>query len=235
MGKAEERLQAMLAQRKKEKERENIEKKEVVIYEDNGKENLKKVIFFEDNIFSEIEKDNETIEFLKEKSLELLSIQSKNVIMLGKNLTEVFEELGKKGSPEGVYLKYLEFNGYKKDTALRLRKRYELFKRVKNNDLRSIITLLPVKSIELLYKNQEEFISLLDKKNKNLTYTEVVEILNSNIEKQALKSIPVFEIVYDNEKINILYQKMQNTYKTLDKTKKEKLNKLLFEIEKVLN
>ena len=118
------------------------------------------------SVFNNLTDDKELVKYLEEKSIEMLSIQSKNIILLGKNLTEVFDELGKKGSPEGLYLKYLEFNGYKKDTALRLRKRYELFSLTTDERIKNIISILPVRAIEEFYKDKENILSLLLEEKK---------------------------------------------------------------------
>lgn len=135
----------------------------IVKEEKTNKKDIKEIFSIEDSVFNTLTNDIELIEYLKNKSLEMLKIQGNNIIMLGKNLTEVFEELGRKGSPEGLYLKYLEFNGYKKDTALRLRKRYELFKKSKADVVKQIISILPVRSIEQLYKEQDSVLPELEK------------------------------------------------------------------------
>lgn len=114
MSTAEERFQAMMAKRKKTKETSEKIEPTIIKGEKNNKKDIKEIFSIEDSVFNSLTNDIELIEYLKNKSLEMLKIQGNNIIMLGKNLTEVFEELGRKGSPEGLYLKYLEFNGYKK-------------------------------------------------------------------------------------------------------------------------
>ena len=168
MSTAEERFQAMMAKRKKTKESVEKEEKPIIVNEKNSKKDIKEIFVIEDSVFGDFTNDVELIEYLKNKSLEMLKIQGNNIIMLGKNLTEVFEELGRKGSPDGLYLKYLEFNGYKKDTALRLRKRYELFKKSKADVVKQIIAILPVRSIEQLYKEQDSVLPELEKNSGNL-------------------------------------------------------------------
>ena len=236
MSTAEERFQAMMAKRKKTKE--VSEKVEPTIIEEkkNSKKDIKEIFSIEDSIFNTLTSDIELIEYLKNKSLEMLKIQGNNIIMLGKNLTEVFEELGRKGSPEGLYIKYLEFNGYKKDTALRLRKRYELFKKSKSDVVKQIIAILPVRSIEQLYKEQESVLPELEKNSENLTYKKMLDMLKRSNETIEVKEKRETEILnYSVDRIDSLYRRINNRYEELDEKRKEKLDKLLFEIEKLLS
>lgn len=235
MSTAEERFQAMMAKRKKAKETEQKVEKPIVVNEKNSKKDIKEIFLIEDSVFGDLTTDIDLIEYLKNKSLEMLKIQGNNIIMLGKNLTEVFDELGRKGSPEGLYIKYLEFNGYKKDTALRLRKRYELFKKAKSEVVKQIISILPVRSIEQLYKEQNEIIPELEKNSENLTYKKMMDMLKKNSETIEIKNKKEVEISgYDVDRIDNLYKKINRSYGELDERRKEKLDKLLFEIEKLL-
>ncbi len=235
MSTAEERFQAMMAKRKKTKE--VVEKVEtpVIKNEKNNKKDIREIFTIEDTVFNTLTDDVELVEYLKNKSLEMLKIQGNNIIMLGKNLTEVFEELGRKGSPEGLYIKYLEFNGYKKDTALRLRKRYELFKKSKSDVVRQIIAILPVRSIEQLYKEQDLVLPELEKDSENLTYKKMLDMLKKNSETIKMKEKRETEILsYSVDRIDNLYRRINKRYEELDERRKEKLDKLLFEIEKLL-
>ena len=186
MSTAEERFQAMMAKRKKTKESVEKEEKPIIVNEKNSKKDIKEIFVIEDSVFGDFTNDVELIEYLK--------IQGNNIIMLGKNLTEVFEELGRKGSPDGLYLKYLEFNGYKKDTALRLRKRYELFKKSKADVVKQIIAILPVRSIEQLYKEQDSVLPELEKNSENLTYKKMLDMLKKSSEAIEVKEKNSIEI-----------------------------------------
>ena len=236
MSTAEERFQAMMAKRKKIKETSEKIEPTIIKGEKNNKKDIKEIFSIEDSVFNSLTNDIELIEYLKNKSLEMLKIQGNNIIMLGKNLTEVFEELGRKGSPEGLYLKYLEFNGYKKDTALRLRKRYELFKKSKSDVVKQIIAILPVRSVEQLYKEQDKILLELEQKSEDLTYKKVLDILKKNNESIELKDKIEEEVSYsfNFERIDSLYRRINNKYDELDEKKKEKIGKLFFEIEKLL-
>lgn len=235
MSTAEERFQAMMAKRKKTKESVEKEEKPIIVNEKNSKKDIKEIFVIEDSVFGDFTNDVELIEYLKNKSLEMLKIQGNNIIILGKNLTEVLEELGRKGSPDGLYLKYLEFNGYKKDTALRLRKRYELFKKSKADVVKQIIAILPVRSIEQLYKEQDSVLPELEKNSENLTYKKMLDMLKKSNEAIEVKEKNSIEISsYNIDRLDSLYRRINNRYDELDEKRKEKLDKLLFEIEKLL-
>lgn len=232
MSTVEDRFQAMLAKRKKEKKEENSE----VVVKNKNSIAITDVFEVDSSIFGDLTDDRELVEFLEKKSVEMLSIQSKNMILLGKNLTEVFNELGRKGSPEGLYVKYIEFNGYKKDTALRLRKRYELFEATKNERIKQIISILPVRAIEQFYKEKEDIFAILDEENNDVDYKRVMDIIKSR-KTQNLEYRNTEEINYDFEigQLDDLYKKINNKFDELDKKKKEKIAKLLLEIEKILS
>lgn len=232
MSTVEDRFQAMLAKRKKEKKEENSE----VVVKNKNSIAIIDVFEVDSSIFGDLTDDRELVEFLEKKSVEMLSIQSKNMILLGKNLTEVFNELGRKGSPEGLYVKYIEFNGYKKDTALRLRKRYELFEASKNERIKQIISILPVRAIEQFYKEKEDIFAILDEENNDVDYKRVLDIIKSR-KTQNLEYRNTEEINYDFEigQLDDLYKKINNKFDELDKKKKEKIAKLLLEIEKILS
>lgn len=236
MSTAEERFQAMIAKRKKNKDIDKEEKIVIIEEKEIDKEKkMKKLFSIEDDVFNTLTEDKELIDYLKNKSLEMLKIQGNNVILLGKNLTEVFEELGRKGSPEGLYIKYLEFNGYKKDTALRLRKRYEIFSKCKSEELKQIVSILPIRSMEQLYREQDFILNELEKNNAEITYKKVLDIINKKDNIIEFKEVvEEKKYSYNPEKIDILYREINDKYDNLDKRKKEKIDKLLFEIEKLL-
>ena len=194
MSTAEERFQAMMAKRKKTKESVEKEEKPIIVNEKNSKKDIKEIFVIEDSVFGDFTNDVELIEYLKNKSLEMLKIQGNNIIMLGKNLTEVFEELGRKGSPDGLYLKYLEFN-----------------------------------------KEQDSVLPELEKNSENLTYKKMLDMLKKSNEAIEVKEKNSIEISsYNIDRLDSLYRRINNRYDELDEKRKEKLDKLLFEIEKLL-
>ena len=113
--KIDEKLKDLLNSRKQKKvsEKPQEEKKSLLI------KNINKEIF-------QITGDDEVNSFLKEKSLEVLNLQARTSLTLGKIFSEV--ELRLAGNRyTGCYVKWLEFNGFNKMTALRHRNRYKLY------------------------------------------------------------------------------------------------------------
>ena len=234
MSAVEERFQAMLAKRKKDKKAEN--KESAVAKVSKNSVVISDIFAVDSDVFGELTQDRDLVRFLEEKSLEILSIQSQNIIQLGKNLTEVFNELGRKGSPEGLYVRYIEFNGYKKDTALRLRKRYELYSMAEDERVKKIISILPVRAIEKFYKDKENLLSIIMEEKDDIDFKRVKDIIDSQKnEVIELKEDKSLDIGFEIEKIDDLYKKINNRFDKLDEKKKEKLAKLLLEIEKLLS
>lgn len=104
--------------------------------------------------FQELSVDNYLKNYLIDKSKELINLQVNDAIKMGKILEEVSQELGKKGSPEGIYGTFLKYNGINPKTALRLRKRYTLFFEAPEH-VKLIVSLLTVREIEELDKKRE--------------------------------------------------------------------------------
>ena len=103
--------------------------------------------------FQELSVDNYLKNYLIDKSKELINLQVNDAIKMGKILEEVSQELGKKGSPEGIYGAFLKYNGINPKIALRLRKRYTLFFEAPEH-AKLIVSLLTVREIEELDKKE---------------------------------------------------------------------------------
>ena len=102
-------------------------------------------------IFKEITDDEKIINFLLNSSIELFKIQVKNVIELGRVFDNVYKELGGEGSKyTGLYEKWLLANNISKSTALRYRKRFELYNDV-IPEKKNVVLLLSQKYIDLIY------------------------------------------------------------------------------------
>lgn len=221
----QERFKAQLAARKASQE----ENKEIVVLDEDLNKNLLKMLQLE-NLYEGTTGDKDLIEYLNLKTINLLKINGNGNIAIGKELTEVYEKLAKQGSIEGVYTKFLEISGYKQDTALRYRKRYELFSKAENNSLKQIISILPVKVIEELYKNQELLLTL---KNENeLTVRGTVEIILE-------RSKPILEVKNKEKEIKSfnfseIEKAFEEKYSGLEEKEKEQVDKLLEKLGKLL-
>ena len=184
------------------------------------------------NPFHELSIDNYLQNYLIDKSKELINLQVNDAIKMGKILEEVSQELGKKGSPEGVYGNFLRYNGINSKTALRLRKRYILFFEAPEH-AKVIVSLLTVREIEELDKKRE----LLDKfypgitleEAKKLFKGEVKEIENKK-EKEEEKGKEITDIgIY-----SFLQNPLQDDLTSLPEKKQRKAAKLLEKLENLV-
>ncbi len=185
-----------------------------------------KTLDFSDEIFNS--EDLDINDFLKEKTLETQNISAKGSLALGKIFSEVFEKLlGSK-----TYEKFIELNGFNKRTALRHRKRFEIFKIVPE-EMRAMIATLPMELIEKISNNEEELLPHIEggvsregletliqgldidnAKNMEINFSETEKSVEEKF--VALGSINI-------ERIN-----------SLEEGKKNKINNLLKKIEKIL-
>ena len=140
--KIDEKLKDLLNSRKQKKvaDTSSSEKKPPLI------KNINKEIF-------KITSDEEINNFLKEKSLEVLNLQARASLTLGKIFTEVEEKLSG-NRYTGCYVKWLELNGFNKMTALRHRNRYKLYALCDNDFSKEVIAKLPYRQINDICKNE---------------------------------------------------------------------------------
>lgn len=196
-----------------------------------SEDDLKDIIDF--SLINEISENQEINLFLKKQTVKLFNIQVKNIILTGEILTNVFDELAKQGSQEGIYEKWLSINNFNRATAWRYRQRFLIYDKV-NEDKKNIIASLSQKVINNLAKldDIEKVINLV---NNSLSKEEIINFaaIETIKEKETLviNEIEEFEIrsfipVFDNieEKINLLNEK-----------EKKLLKKHLAEIQKILN
>lgn len=103
----------------------------------------------------ELTQDNKLNSFLKVKAVELKNVEAASRIELGKVLTEVYENLSGKNQYDGLYEKWLIEVEINKRTALRHRKRYEVYSKVGNEKGKKIIAALPERLMEKLYSHEK--------------------------------------------------------------------------------
>lgn len=179
------------------------------------------------------ENDQVTNEFLKVKAYELVTVNSKATLALGKIFTEVFEKLG--NNRVGTYEKFIKELGYNVRTVQRYRARYELYNKVNNESAKSLVAILPVKYLENIIADEEMYLPLLQ---EGITKDELVEKINQN------KQTPLVENKHDEIVISSnlvkdllldLSMKAEEKEKELTLKEKLKLKKLLEQIELILN
>lgn len=187
------------------------------------------------NLLKELTTDEKIIDLLLKSSIEIFKVQAKNVIELGKIFKNVFDELGGEGSKYvGLYEKWLIVNNISKSTALRYRKRYELYSSV-TLDKKNLILLLPQKYIDLIYleENKNKIIELI---NKGANKKEIIELFDNQeiiipISEKTKEVIKEFNYIPKFIKFS---SEVDNKIKELDEKKKRDLQKYLKKIEELL-
>lgn len=217
----EERFTSLLNSRKEEKlEENNKTDKAIVDYKKYDK-------YLDFTGVIEISENRDLQEFLKQKTREIISIQADDAIKLGEILFEVEKELSRKGSPEANYLKFLDYNGINSKTALRLRKRYELYTLAPEHS-KLIISLLSVREIEELYKNKD----LLKELNPGVKLIEVKELLKEN-ETEKIENKEKIEEIRTITDFKFLKSSCQDKFESLSEDNQDKVLELLKKIEKI--
>ncbi len=183
------------------------------------------------NLIRDLTEDKEIIDMLISKTTSLINLQIKNAISLGEIFTSVFDKLSKSGSKyEGLYEKWLQINGINKKTALRYRKRYELYSIVNNKES---IAIMPQKYIDLLYseKDKTEYINTI---NNGATYEEILNLLKDKTvipEKIEYTN----SIDFDFRNYNTLFTDIDKKVESLKDKEKKELQKYLLKIQEILN
>ena len=215
------RLDNLLKERKEKQETQN----EIV-------EKPKYELILNLNLFHELSIDNYLQNYLIDKSKELINLQVNDAIKMGKILEEVSQELGKKGSPEGVYGNFLRYNGINSKTALRLRKRYTLFSEAPEHT-KIIVSLLTVREIEELDRKRE----FLDKFYPGITLEEAKKFFKGEvkeIENKKEKDEEQKKEITDIGIYSFLQSSLQDDLTSLPEKKQKQVAKLLEKLEKLV-
>ncbi|MBS5038708.1 MAG: hypothetical protein KHZ27_09910 [Fusobacterium sp.] len=223
----EEKMAERMAARKVEEQNKN----DLVIIQENSlilpdKKDLRELSYFD-----EITDKEEIRELLKENSIKILGINAKASLELGELFSNLEKELSKKGSPEGVYTKFLEFNGYNRMTALRHRHRYELYIETKNEKSKKLIAALSTIYIEKAYRYKNEIKEFLE---EGLTLQDLKDLIDTKFitqKKDENKKSEELEIT--TLRINKIFSSFRKIT-VMDDKKKERLDEILDELENLL-
>ena len=204
---------------------------EVSVVKDEKKlnpNNLNEILLFDE--MKKLSDDKNIVELLINSSIEIFSIQVKNALILGKIFQNIFDKIGNQNT--GLYEKWLTLNGFNKYTALRYRKRYELYELV-SSEQKEIVAILPQKYIDIMYleENRETYINLV---KSGASSKEIIEMIESNIQVKTLESKEEKEIV-SLDHYKFLSSKAFKKIETLEEKEKIKLQKYLDGIDKILN
>lgn len=185
------------------------------------------------NMLKEITKDEETFDYLKMKSFELFEVQKRSSIEMGKILDSVFEKLNGQGSKkEGLYDKWVKANGISKNTALRLRRRYELFKSI-NSENRNIIGYLPQNLIDKIYSSEKRN-DYIDNINLGISIDDIKELLKDEVIDVSAEPLEITEKEEFNYELPYFTSDFKTKAETLDEKKKKKLQEYIKKIEELL-
>lgn len=218
--------------RLKDRLKEDLEKEVILENKENllKEEDLKEVVDF--NLINEISKIDEIKLFLKEQTIKLFNIQSKNVLLLGEIFMIVHEKLSSPGSEEGVYEKWLDINNFNKTTAWRYRQRYMLYLKVKE-DKKIIIASLPYGVINTLLKNREfeDVVNIVDSFNNK---KELLDFIQEDLQVKKINKKDRFED-FEIKNYFVLFENLEEKVEKLDDNKKHEVKKHLDILEKLLN
>lgn len=179
-------------------------------------------------IFDDIE-DLEVRNYLKIKSSELLVRGFDYALNVGKIGQEVFDELGRKGSPEGLYTKWVQLNGFSESTMKRYRNRWEIYSLV-HESVKPYILLLSHMQISKILKDDD--IKELICSAENVTFDDIKAIVEDD-SKEELPAPPK-EVEFPKEFNIDNFNSFLTNVDKLEESKKEKFYKLLQEITKLM-
>lgn len=190
------------------------------IIESIEKENNKKT-----SVFNDIE-DKEIRDFFEKKLSQILVSGMDYKLSVGKIGQEVFERVGKKGSRDGLYTKWVTLSGFDEKTMKRYRNRWEVYCSV-GEKIKPQVVSLEQKYIDKIVRSSE------DKKkiyyDKKLEYNEFLKILKSD-EKIINEDSEKISKNFDLEKLDFFIKNPD----FLEKDKKNKFYKLLRELNNLI-
>ncbi|MDR3259965.1 MAG: hypothetical protein LBT51_10200 [Fusobacteriaceae bacterium] len=199
------------------------------------------------------EAGEELFNLLIRKSVEYDSILIDAVMDTGRILEEVFQAVSKKGSKEGLYIKWLEKKSISPRQALRQRQKFNVYSNVKTNEGKKIIKELPIRKMDVIKKiGEDKIIEFLN--NSSITKSDFDLFLGSenlnliepmNKQKNNLKletGVPIDIVtleaipkkIHDLNNILSIFDRYEEKIKVLSDEERESLSLHLEEINKIL-
>ena len=173
--------------------------------------------------------NSEVDDFLNDQSFKILNLSAGANIFLGSIFIEVQDYPSSLENSDATYVKWLEANGFNRMTALRYKKRAEIYNSLNSSKAKYFIGITSQKIIDEIskFENRDEIIETLEKmenfneieaflKKDIIEIEEKVEKENIEI-KQRIKKLPLKNI------------------EKLDNEKQDKINNLVSQIEEILN
>ncbi|MGL5932386.1 MAG: hypothetical protein ACRCY7_05715 [Cetobacterium sp.] len=179
--------------------------------------------------------DNEEVNyFLKEKTAQICQLQANSSLELGKIFCEAVDRLAGDNHYNGLYEKWLLQIGFNKMTALRHRKRYELYTQVKNEHSKKLVSILPVRFLsDLVSSNEKEEILAQIEENPEFKVNDLKKLIATK------DNVTVIDELDDDK----FYFRGIESLKKLDVKKldfskakqlKDELEKILDDVKKIL-
>ncbi|MGL4954648.1 MAG: hypothetical protein ACRC4Y_04115 [Cetobacterium sp.] len=179
--------------------------------------------------------DNEEVNyFLKEKTAQICQLQANSSLELGKIFCEAVDRLAGDNHYNGLYEKWLLQIGFNKMTALRHRKRYELYTQVKNEHSKKLVSILPVRVLsDLVSSNEKEEILAQIEENPEFKVNDLKKLIATK------DNVTVIDELDDDK----FYFRGIESLKKLDVKKldfskakqlKDELEKILEDVKKIL-
>ena len=184
------------------------------------------------NMINEISENREIQELLKKSSIRFLNTISNSALELGKLFEEVAGELKKQGSPDGIYIKWLESINMNRMTALRYRRRYQLFQGMKDINGQKTVSLLSSRVIDLIFKENVEQ-TAIELLNDGASEKDIKALLENKVVTLSTPIEPRLEIFEIVERVNFIFNEFNNKVNDLSEEEKIQVNNLLSKIEKI--
>ena len=174
--------------------------------------------------------NNEVDDFLNEKSFMLINFIGKSSIFLGNIFLEVQNYLNDNSIEETTYCDWLQRNGFNRMTALRYKKRTEIYNSLLSENSKKIIALANQKTIDEIYKfnNRQGILTYLEKINN------ISEIENYALTlKKDEEEVEIIEV--DSLDLENRVRKLSTSIENLEPKKQKQVDSLLKKIEKIMN
>lgn len=177
--------------------------------------------------------NNEVDDFLNEKSFMLINFIGKSNIFLGNIFLEVQNYLNDNSIEETTYCDWLERNGFNRMTALRYKKRAEIYNSLISENSKKFMALVNQRIIDEIYKfyDRQMILNYLEKIDN---ISEIESYLNNAlILKKDEEEMKVIEV--DNLDLENRVRKLSISIENLEPKKQKQIDSLLKKIEKIMN
>lgn len=177
--------------------------------------------------------NNEVDDFLNEKSFMLINFIGKSNIFLGNIFLEVQNYLNDNSIEETTYCDWLERNGFNRMTALRYKKRAEIYNSLISENSKKFMALVNQRIIDEIYKfyDRQMILNYLEKIDN---ISEIESYLNNAlILKKDEEEMKVIEV--DNLDLENRVRKLSISIENFEPKKQKQIDSLLKKIEKIMN